>query len=85
MRINLTILVGIDLVLSTFQCFVYFFVLTRIIALTVLRTIGHLDLRTFEKLVVIAVTIVSFCNYVLVNKLLLVRILDDHRPKLSFI
>ena len=85
MSIDLAILVGIDLVLSALQRFVYCFVFARIVAFAVLRTIGHLDLRTFEKFVVIAVTIVSLCNYMLVNKLLLVRILDDHRPKLSFI
>ena len=85
MSIDLAILICIDLVLSTFQCFIYFFVFARIVALTVLRTIGHLDLRTLKEFIVIAIAVVSLCNYVLVNELLLVRILDDHRPKLSFI
>ena len=85
MRIDLAVLVGIDLMLITLQLFVYFFVLTRIVALTMLWTIGHLDLRTLKEFIVIAVAVSSLRNCVLVNELLLVRILDDHRPKLSFI
>ena len=85
MRINLAILVGIDLMLSTLQRFINFFVFARIVTFTVLRTIGHFDLRTLKEFVVVTVTISSFSNYVLVNELLLVRIFDDHWSKLSFI
>ena len=71
MCIKLAILVGIDLVLTAFECFIDFLVFARVIALAVLTTVDGLG-AALEDIVTVAVAVGILDSYMLVDKLLFI-------------